>query len=563
MSTTESAAANGRATQDSLATPLAIFETSDDEGRLSPELLERAVHALLETHPEAPVSAHSAEGVMLPMPTSIVLRENPVQEARSGMDLIAIDERVMRGWETMLRRGAAVYPVTVAGYDDVHGIVYAVDLRERHGVIVTVAVFDAVSAEELEAAALEPPELAPRFGSIRKSEHALITGADEAAQKMLGYDEEELVGRRSLEFIHPDDQPLAVDNWMQMIAFPGPARRVRLRHRRSDGSWAWLELTNHNLLHDPDYECMVSEIVDISEEMAAHELVDRLARAVPVGLLQINRDREIAYSNERLHEILGVEPTDRYEELLAGVAEDDRAALRDAFTAAIESGQEADVEVELRLPSTGELRRCSVGLRPLAQEGGDVTGAIACVADITESARMRDELHRRATFDELTGCYNRAAAMRLLEEHVASGRRASERAVMFVDVDGFKAINDRFGHAAGDELLRVVAAQLSDALRAGDIVGRMGGDEFLIVCPDIGGPENAEAMAQRLLQAGAITVGGREIAVETSIGVAWSRGEDVNAESLVAEADHAMYEVKREKASRAATRSQRSDRRGA
>jgi diguanylate cyclase (GGDEF)-like protein/PAS domain S-box-containing protein len=560
MSTTDSAAANGRAIHEAPASALAIFEPSDEEGPLGADLLEHALHALLETYPEAPVGAHSAEGVMLPMPASIALRENPVQEARSGMDLVAIDERVMRGWELMLRRGAARYPVTAAGHADVRGVVYAVDLRERRGVIVTVAVFDAVSAEDLEAATLEPPELAPRFGSIRKSEHALIIGADEGARKMLGYEEDELLGKRSLEFIHPEDQPLAVDNWMQMIAFPGPARRVRLRHRRSDGSWAWLELTNHNLLHDPDYECMVSEIVDISEEMAAHELVDRLARAVPVGLLQIDRDREIAYSNDRLHEILGVERTDRYEELLAGVAEDDRAALRDAFTAAIEYGHEADVEVELRLPSTGELRRCSVGLRPLAQEGGDVTGAIACVADITESARMRDELHRRATFDELTGCYNRAAAMRLLEEHVASGRRASERAVMFVDVDGFKAINDRFGHAAGDELLRVVADRLHEALRTEDIVGRMGGDEFLIVCPDIGGTANAQAMAQRLLHGGPITVRGYEIAVETSIGVAWSRGEEVDAESLVAEADHAMYEVKREKGSRRSTRMEPSDR---
>ena len=106
-----------------------------------------------------------------------------------------------------------------------------------------------------------------------------------------------------------------------MLAVPGPARRIRLRHLRSDGSWMWLELTNHNLLHDPDYECMVSEIVDISEEMAAHELVDRLANAVPVGLLQVGRDRRVAYSNDRLHEILGVERTDDFDSLLARVAE--------------------------------------------------------------------------------------------------------------------------------------------------------------------------------------------------------------------------------------------------
>jgi diguanylate cyclase (GGDEF)-like protein/PAS domain S-box-containing protein len=549
MTKTEVAQANGKPALDPADS--AIFELGGDE-RLEPELIERAFRSLLAIYPDAPVGAHSAEGVMVPMPASIALAENPVQEARSGLDLIVLDERVMLGWERLLQRGASQYPVTAAGHPDVSGTVYAVDLRPGHGVIVTLAVMDLDAASATPAEVFETPEPAPRFATIRKNAHGLIIQADDATRRMLGYEEDELLGHRSLEFIHPDDHPLAVDNWMQMLAVPGPARRVRLRHRRSDGSWIWLEVTNHNLLGDPDYECTVAEIVDISEEMAAHELVDRLAKAVPVGLLQVDRDQRIAYSNDRLHEILGVNRTDRFEELLAGMTAADGAALQQALGEAIESGRDADVEIDVRLPETGELRRCSVGLRPLAHEDGAVEGAIGCVADVTESARMREELHRRASFDELTGCYSRAAVMRLLDEHVSSGRRASERAVMFVDVDGFKAVNDRFGHAAGDELLRAVAARLRGALRGEDLIGRMGGDEFLIVCPDIGGPENATAMVERLTAGGPVTAAGAEIAVEVSIGVAWSRGEELDAESIVARADHAMYEVKRRKGGAAA-----------
>lgn len=530
--------------------PFEIFDGDDDE-RLDTPLLERAFDALLEMYPEAPVAAHTPQGVMAPMPESIALKGNPVQDARSGLDLIVLDEDVFRGWERVLRRGASRYPITPVATPDRHGTVYALDLREQHGVVVTVAVFDDVTdAGEAFVAPADPPQPPPRFATIWKDQHGRIVKADEATTKMLGYDEDELVAHRSLEFIHPDDHRLAIDNWMQMLAFPGPARRVRLRHGRKSGSWVWLEVTNHNLFADPQYACAVSEMVDISEEMAAHELLDRLAKAVPVGLLQVDRDRRIAYTNDRLHEILEVERAEDFEAQLATVAESDRGVLREALAAVIDRGEEADVEVELTLPATGELRFCTIGLRPLSQEGGDTGGAIACVADITDSARMRDELERRATFDELTGCYNRAAIMRLLEQHVASGRRSSERAVMFIDVDGFKEVNDRHGHAAGDELLRDLAGGLRETLREDDIVGRMGGDEFLVVCPDVGGVENAMDAARRLVQWHPIEVRGRSIPIRVSIGVAWSQGEELDAEGLVASADHAMYECKREGRSR-------------
>jgi diguanylate cyclase (GGDEF)-like protein len=119
----------------------------------------------------------------------------------------------------------------------------------------------------------------------------------------------------------------------------------------------------------------------------------------------------------------------------------------------------------------------------------------------TDSTRMREELKRRATFDEPTGCYNRASIMRALKENVASGQRQAERAVMFVDLDRFKTVNDKHGHATGHELLRIVANPLQGAIRGEDMVGRIGGDEFLVLCPEIGGPEEALALAERLTDA--------------------------------------------------------------
>ena len=292
-----------------------------------------------------------------------------------------------------------------------------------------------------------------------------ILKADEAITKILGWSAEELEGHRTVEFIHPDDHALAVDNWVEMLAVPGPGRRVRLRHRRRDDSWVWFEVTNHNLTRDPDHKCVVSEMVDISEEMAAHEelrareqLLDRLATAMPVGMFQIDAERRIVYTNDRLHQILGVERSGTVEEQLATVAEADRPVLERALEATLGRGLEADIEVQLQLSPDEAPRFSTVSLRALSSEDGTVTGAMACVADVTDSVRMREELVRRATFDELTDCYNRASIMLALEANIE--RSGGERAVVFVDVDCFKAVNDEHGHAVGDELLRVVARQL-------------------------------------------------------------------------------------------------------
>ena len=292
---------------------------------------------------------------------------------------------------------------------------------------------------------------------------------------------------------------------------------------------------------------------DISDEIGAHEelrarehLLDRLAEAIPLGLFQVDAARNIVYTNDRLQEILGVEPKNTLPAQLATVVEADRLALERALDDALGEGLPADIDVELRL-SGGESRFCTINLRALSRDDGTTSGAIACVADVTDGARMRAELKRRATFDELTGCYNRAAIMRALEANVASGQRRAERAVMFVDLDRFKEVNDRHGHAAGDELLSTVAERLRNTLRSGDLVGRIGGDEFLVVCPEIGGPDQAMRLAERLAEAlreDACAATGR-IAHKVSIGVAWSDGPATEADELVAQADRAMYESKR------------------
>ncbi|HLY82316.1 MAG TPA: diguanylate cyclase, partial [Acidimicrobiales bacterium] len=378
---------------------------------------------------------------------------------------------------------------------------------------------------------------------------------DDATTKILGWSREQMVGRRSIDFIHPEDQGRSINSWMEMAATPGASSRARLRHLCRDGSWRWLEIANRNMTDDPDVGCVVAEMADISDEMAALEsvrareqLLDRLAEALPLGLFQVDTDRRVVYTNDRLHQIIGEPPATTVDDQMVNIVPEDRPLLREAIDAVLDDGRDGEVEVHLQLPGSGSRTLCTLSLRALTTDAGEVSGAIVCVADVTESARMRNELQRHATLDPLTECHNRRSIMSTLDASLAHHTEAwPGTAVIFVDLDRFKPVNDAFGHAAGDELLTVVADRLRGIVRADDMVGRIGGDEFLIVCPGVKAADETMTLGGRIADALGhdVTLVSGTIGLRASIGVAWTRAINTGADALVGEADAAMYESKR------------------
>jgi diguanylate cyclase (GGDEF)-like protein/PAS domain S-box-containing protein len=274
-------------------------------------------------------------------------------------------------------------------------------------------------------------------------------------------------------------------------------------------------------------------------------LLERLAEALPVGVVQVDAEGGVVYTNARLHAILGGPRATTVDEQLATVLPEDRDVLADAFGAVL-GGLDNDLEVRLGTEDE-EVRRSLFSLRALTTETGEVSGAIVCVADVTESARLRDELHTRATFDDITRCHNRASTMATLERLLSESAPTRPPAVIFVDLDRFKDVNDRLGHAAGDELLSAVAGRLLRAVRADDVVGRIGGDEFLVIRPGTATAAQAMTTAKRLAETfrHQVSLKTGRLRCRASVGVAWSPDPAVDAEGLVAMADAAMYEAKR------------------
>ena len=186
-------------------------------------------------------------------------------------------------------------------------------------------------------------------------------------------------------------------------------------------------------------------------------------------------------------------------------------------------------------------------VEPLRDGEGEVVGAVGVSLDITELKRTQQELFDSAHRDRLTGLPNRLSLDARIEETIADARRDDRRfAVLFVDLDRFKTINDTLGHGTGDQVLREVAARLQETLRSGDVIARPGGDEFIVLLPRVVHAGEAESVAQRLVRALALPVpaGGQDLFVNVSVGAAIFPDHGRDAEAIVAHADAAMYRAK-------------------
>ena len=195
----------------------------------------------------------------------------------------------------------------------------------------------------------------------------------------------------------------------------------------------------------------------------------------------------------------------------------------------------------------GDLYWCLEAISPLKNEAGDVTHFVAITEDISERKQTEQTIRHLAFHDALTGLPNRRLFRDRLEQAIAAGQRNKTRfALMLLDLDHFKTINDTLGHDAGDELLVVVATRLSERIRATDTLARMGGDEFALLACDIGHPDDVAHLARQLQLALSrpILIQGRELYLSTSVGITLFPDDTEDVEALVKHADIALYRAK-------------------
>jgi diguanylate cyclase (GGDEF)-like protein/PAS domain S-box-containing protein len=204
-----------------------------------------------------------------------------------------------------------------------------------------------------------------------------------------------------------------------------------------------------------------------------------------------------------------------------------------------------------RVRADGSRFWAEVSLTALHDDQSRLQGFGEITRDVTKSRRFQQELMRRALHDPLTGAANRV----LLHDRLGHALGRLERspgglAVFFVDLDGFKAVNDTWGHQAGDRLLVTVAERMRSAVRAHDTVARVGGDEFVVLCEGLEAQDATVRIAQRLVATLSSPLGdaaGDDLQIRASIGVAWTEDAAVEPQTLLHAADARMYGVKRER----------------
>jgi diguanylate cyclase (GGDEF)-like protein/PAS domain S-box-containing protein len=348
-------------------------------------------------------------------------------------------------------------------------------------------------------------------------------------------------------WLHPDDRASALDALLRCRAQPHDDIEVHARVNNATDGYHTMRLVFTNLLDHPDVQGIIVRAAD-ETAFEREERWRTLVGESPIGIYEIDLDGRCSFVNPTFARLTNLSATDALGEGWSrAIDPDDLAAMNTAQRRAAALNETCVSELRLPMPdgSTRWLRARSV---PLRNHDGTMRGLLGTLEDVTEQHRLEERLEYDATHDRLTGLGSRALLVEQVGAALARTRRGgSGVALLFIDLDGFKRVNDMLGHAAGDELLVQVATRLRNTLREVDVCVRLGGDEF-VVCCDMEPLTHSAALADRILAtlSAPYDVHGHEMRVGASIGIATAEGEDpVSVDQLLSNADIAAYRAKR------------------
>jgi|GEM_PF-2189133 len=375
-----------------------------------------------------------------------------------------------------------------------------------------------------------------------------------AIKTVLGYDPAELVGKHYDVVVHPDEVETIAAFLRDLASEPGAHRPVSYRCRHKDGSWRLLSATVTNLTDDPSIRGFVVNTDDVTEQRAAEQVIrDSEARFrsafddAAIGMAIVDFDHSLQRVNHALSHLLGYEVDNLLRMTAIDVSHPDDAYQTVLLFEKMARGEIDDFQVDTRLLSaTGDVIWCLLHCASVRDDDGTPRYALAQFIDVTARKRLEDQLTHQALHDSLTGLPNRTLLLDRLDRETSAVRRAGGMvAVLFIDIDNFKVVNDSLGHAAGDLLLVRVAENLRACMREQDTVARFGGDEFVVV-GQVRNARDAIEVAERVLAAvkQPMTIQGREIIAALSIGIALSDDGDLSRHDLLRHADIAMYRAK-------------------
>ncbi len=403
-------------------------------------------------------------------------------------------------------------------------------------------------------------------GIIVRDAQGAIVDWNAATLRMLHLTVAQLLGREGRaagwRLVCDDGPPLSAGGDLLHAALDRAAEtgRATMRVLAGDRAAAWVAIGAHADAEPARHGELETTftLTDVSAQRAAEreneryrEIIDtldashRILEESPVAICSVDLSGDILRSNMAFLALAGIETRS----IFSLVPGEDQAALRDAFVWLME-GRTLSVRRETRLAGGAGLPVWCEITAVAMRQGLPDAAVLLLVSDVTERHERELRLRKLAERDPLTGVHNRRSFVHVLTEHLrrlrSRGRRtATDHALLLIDLDGFKDVNDTCGHAGGDAVLVAVAAGIRERTRAADTVGRLGGDEFAALL-ELRDPASAAAIAQEIIdrvQEAALSIAGAP-PVSASIGIV-HLDPDCSAESTLAQADRAMYEAKR------------------
>jgi diguanylate cyclase (GGDEF)-like protein/PAS domain S-box-containing protein len=371
--------------------------------------------------------------------------------------------------------------------------------------------------------------------------------------EVLGWEPEDLVGHRGLEFFRPEDAAVTTENLARIAAGETVYSRLQVRHK--DGAWVWLAQHMRPVLEDGIITGRVSAWRAAAAEIAAEQA---LANAeAHFRMLAENSTDVVLHTDAATGLVDWVSPSARWilgydpDELVGTrvmdlMHPDDLEQVRHLVRELVTSGQ-ATGRTEARIRTAdGPWLWMSDSGRAVRDDDGNVLGGIDSLRDISPEHAMREELEQQARRDSLTGLPNRRDLLERLESVLAHEPRAGTvTAVLFLDLDRLKQLNDRYGHRLGDDVIVEVGRRISASLRAGDVVGRLAGDEYVVILSELAAPSDAWLVADAIhdRMRTSIVVGDLHVRVTVSIGLTIARPGE-RPEDVLHRADVALYRAK-------------------
>ena len=376
-------------------------------------------------------------------------------------------------------------------------------------------------------------------------DRATILEIDGMVDEIWGCPPSELIGSSATRFLAPECFASAAVMWANLMANPGATAASRQRVIRPDGSSLWIDSFLVSRPEPGGSIRVMNFINDVTEQRAQQVAIEQLAdefrslaEQVPAAIFRCDRSGTVSFHNElwgnvcpadagahRVHDL--IHPADHVE--------------LDAELTRLAMATDADRGTHLELRGARGDLMLSLKLRAVGEPGSEQVTFVGSIEDITSTMTLR----RRANHDPLTGLMNREGLAAYL--HAAMTEYPEQLLVGFIDLDGFKSVNDTFDHAVGDRVLASIAERLRRAFRSDDVVARYGGDEFVVVCKVQVGTSDGmlEAGVERAL-AEPIQWEGGSWNAKASIGIARVEPEDDVAD-LLRRADRNMYLEKAER----------------